>query len=404
MIALNIEHCPQNHTYSMKKEVSKERGIVKAGGVVIATSFGTTPDAIVNGKLNFDSKVTDVSGITHDLNDYIFKTGFEGTIIRVYYYDGIVYTSSHRKLDVSLSVQCGSRSYKELINELRPEGFNHLFNTKDKKHGRYSYTYLLVHDELNMYHDYSSQMFLTAVYKNDIHLVPNVDQNEIDEEMRSTEVIQPMISINEMNHQLSEGNFVIGVSKECKGGHPVKCLRLIGKAFHNAINIVDSNPNLNNRFYQLTSQLHKLHKHATIIQNNNIDLYRKQFPGLFIYETKTYEKHDYKLLSSAVSLIKSVKPSLRGKIVEYYHNYIRDNNTLINLVVDNIYSADGTSQLESLSTTMYNILDEISDENKQLSEEDFIEKLKVKLHFISGSTLYKLIKEHVYNPKYSPQE
>lgn len=100
---------------------------------VIARSFGYTPSATldelkvgVDGMLRF----TDDSGDDHviDMAKAIIKPKFEGTLLRVFKYDGKVYHSTHRRLNANKSRWGRSATFMEMYTQLGGPSDEELFD------------------------------------------------------------------------------------------------------------------------------------------------------------------------------------------------------------------------------------------------------------------------------------
>lgn len=92
-------------------------------GAIIASSYGHTPLAVAD-EITVNEKgeivLTDITGVTRsfDSSRVKFKLGLEGVILRVYKWGGIVFVSSHTKIDVSRSVWGTSLPFLDIYTAL----------------------------------------------------------------------------------------------------------------------------------------------------------------------------------------------------------------------------------------------------------------------------------------------
>lgn len=114
---------------------------------IVCSSFGFTP--IINQEelsltLSGDLHVTDIYGNDHQfpLKEAQIKPGFEGTILRVFKHDGIVYHSTHRRLNGDRSRWGNSPTFLQMYRDLHGPSDEFLF---DSSYSPYCYIFLLVH-------------------------------------------------------------------------------------------------------------------------------------------------------------------------------------------------------------------------------------------------------------------
>lgn len=136
------------------KKFGDLRGVVVdiEARTVVCRSFGFTPTAEVD-KLEIapDGKyrIADIYGIQHviDPQSLRIKLGFEGTIMRVFKHDGVVYHSTHRRLDASRSRWGDSISFLEMYHQLKGPSDDDLFSP-NSKYSPYCYIFLMVHPQV----------------------------------------------------------------------------------------------------------------------------------------------------------------------------------------------------------------------------------------------------------------
>lgn len=141
-------------------EYGELRGIVvdTAAKTVVCRSFGHTPTAVLDElKIDPDNNlhIIDLLGTEHvfDSLNLKIKIGFEGTIIRVFKHNDIVYHSTHRRLHISKSQWGNSIPFEQMYHQLNGPSNEMLFNP-ESKYSPYCHIFLLVHpDVLNVTKD-----------------------------------------------------------------------------------------------------------------------------------------------------------------------------------------------------------------------------------------------------------
>lgn len=132
----------------------KLRGVVvdSERKFVVAKSF-SFPFNAKSDQLTADAKgnlaVVDVNGNEHKFvsGEYSLHHGFEGVILRIFKHDGVVYTTSHRRLNVEKSHYGKSKRFIEMYNELGGPKPESLFDA-GKKFSPYTYIFIVVHPDL----------------------------------------------------------------------------------------------------------------------------------------------------------------------------------------------------------------------------------------------------------------
>lgn len=118
---------------------------------VVSDSFGGThiihSDEIqqVNGSYDF----TDVNGHSHNFKaeNIIFRPCFEGALIRVFLFNGMIYTVSHRRFDMSKIRYFKSPLFSDMMKDLKMPT-TEMFDTENTKYSPNVYFFLLVHPTL----------------------------------------------------------------------------------------------------------------------------------------------------------------------------------------------------------------------------------------------------------------
>jgi hypothetical protein len=117
----------------------------------VCQSFGYTP-VVTQGKLSPDEdgdnktlRLIDVNQQEHilPLDNLTMKLGFEGTVMRVFKHDGVVYHSTHRRLKPSNSRWGDSISFLEMYEKLQGPADDVLFNP-ESAYSPFCYIFIMV--------------------------------------------------------------------------------------------------------------------------------------------------------------------------------------------------------------------------------------------------------------------
>jgi len=104
---LQVYHYDDNTT---DPEPMNIRGIIKDGETVIVKTFGYTPEVLANDLEQLNNIITPlVNGDTR------FFKSYEGTLLRVWNYEGKWYLSTHRKIDANTSKWGHNQTYGQLF-------------------------------------------------------------------------------------------------------------------------------------------------------------------------------------------------------------------------------------------------------------------------------------------------
>jgi len=144
------------HSDVEPKRAGLPRGIVVdlERGVMICSSFGFTPTAPMDCLSLIPGTDGDLAVTDEHLNQHIFKhnnycitPAYEGVIVRVFKHDGIVYFSTHKKLDCSRSRWGRSDYFLDIYKKLGGPSGSDLF-PEDVLYSPWCYIFLLVDREL----------------------------------------------------------------------------------------------------------------------------------------------------------------------------------------------------------------------------------------------------------------
>ena len=302
---------------------------------IVCQSFGFTP--VVNqAELSIDPRgdldLTDIYGTRYQMpiDQVVIKQGFEGTVLRIFKHDGIVYHSTHHRLDGSRSRWGDSPTFLQMYQELNGPTNEELFNP-DSCYSPYCYVFLMVHPALllsskqNVGPGYLVYLGSREMYSTDPELGPyrqsletslidihdeRPDAGYIDPELRDPAISQEMqsrvydempsqiespfifrpndLSLDEANHfirygfydsfddiqldsRLGIGEFVM-IYYYDEDGNLLQLLKVQGPAYQWRTEMRDNNPNLYQQLYLLLN--------GSYIEAQNPD-FRRQYAQLY---------------------------------------------------------------------------------------------------------------------------
>lgn len=125
---LTLYHYDINEIKSTSSDdpLRKIRGLILEDNKVIAKSYGYIPTVVVE-KLPEDFNFTDVDSQKHSINPSTIKGIYpmvDGTIIRVWKHNSVIYLSTHKKIDASKSHWGSSENFTDLFLKYTKNYFN----------------------------------------------------------------------------------------------------------------------------------------------------------------------------------------------------------------------------------------------------------------------------------------
>lgn len=233
---------------------------------IVCKSYEYTPTAVLDElTIHSDNKlyITDTAGLEHvfEQSQLNIKRGFDGTIIRVFKYNGKVYHSTHRRLDITRSRWGNSIFFKQMYQQLNGPTDDELFDPQELS-SPYVYIFLIVHpDILNVTKEPITNGYIVYLgnkvidhsstengKKLNIKTPPNLTITEANHHLRFG--FQDQFDDSKLDKRMRPGEFVI-LYKLNEQGEVIELLKVISTAYQWRLQMRDNNPNLNNRFYQL---------------------------------------------------------------------------------------------------------------------------------------------------------
>lgn len=116
---------------------------------IVCSSYGYTP-TVARESLTVDKNhllLEDVRGTKYNLVNPTYRIGFEGTIMRVFKHNGVVYHSTHKKINASRSRWGGSMTFLQMYQSLGGPSNEELF-PQDVLTSPWVHIFLLVHPDV----------------------------------------------------------------------------------------------------------------------------------------------------------------------------------------------------------------------------------------------------------------
>lgn len=264
------------------------RGVVVDvnAGVVVCSSFGYTPVATaseIKPNMAGDIVMVDEQGFRHTFTKgkYDIKIGFEGVVIRVFWHNGKMYRTTHKRLNPSRSRWGNSKPFLTMYDDLGGPTADQLFDTS-KDYSPWCHVFIVIDQKLLVgskqdvgpgYIAYlgSNQMWSTSAppeaYRSiDAELHKPATQSDIPPVITEPFIYEPgsldLASAkfhlasgyyepqSATDERLTSGEFVILYSYG-DDGKVQSLLRVHSPAYSWRLQMRDSDPNLRHRFYEL---------------------------------------------------------------------------------------------------------------------------------------------------------
>jgi hypothetical protein len=271
--------------------VSEEKG-------VIVPSFGYTPTIITDSFPELDEVMKDKDGNEHTLTLFGMKDVFpmfDGTLLRVWKYNGNIFISTHKKMDASNSRWGTSGKFVELFTKYTENTFKveDLFpmdsaeNMNDVK----VHNFLLVDSDLMIASKIgfgTSENVLNSgfvVYVNSFNCelpveLPKVHYTEVASCEHTVMKVQSLKNKEEYNLYLQKGffptqedihsNISLGEGLILYNGKSM--LKMVSSGYNRRSKIVDNDPNILHRVYEILTE--------SAFPKDGVDTYLEKFPAI----------------------------------------------------------------------------------------------------------------------------
>lgn len=300
--------------YPSDSSVRNLRGVIVSDmDGVLVPSFGYTP-TIISNKYPTDSKekLTDKDGNEYTLEEFGVKDVFpmlDGTLLRVWKYKDVIHISTHKKMDATNSRWGTSAKFVDLFNNYTEGTFKveDLFKDSNESANPVIHNFLLVDVDLMI----SSKLPLVTsvkqgfvVYINSLNCeapeilksLPKLHYNEV---AKTEKTVFRIMSLKpeEYDSYLNKGfyseledidnNISLGEGLIIFNGNTM--LKMISDSYNRRAKIVDNNPNIMHRVYELLDQAQ--------IPKDGLDTFLEKFPAVPCPTDEQIESHKDNIIS-----------------------------------------------------------------------------------------------------------
>lgn len=213
------------------------------------------------------------SSIPESQEEHYFTPCYDGVMVRIFYYKGTVYYSTHNKIQYTNSRWVTTKKFSAMYSNANgPKDYE--FFDMSKESSSTSYNVLIVDPEIAVASRQffnSTTLFLAGKFNNGIEAHPgilNEDKLKTIPKFTSEEAINYLLGPGGTNNVLDEGEaFNIVYTKNSQ---VVGFLKFISNSYEYRKNIRASNPNVLNRLYELCDtqeNSHLLNYDQSVIAN-----------------------------------------------------------------------------------------------------------------------------------------
>ena len=329
-------HYGMNVDDDILNDIGNLRGVVVDvnNKKVVCRSFGYTKSVVAS----------DLS----EYQDLKVKIGYEGTVIRVFKHDGVVYTSTHKKLNPVRSRWGNSITFLEMYNNLNGPK-DELFD--EKPYSPYVYTFLVVHPQLlfasKINIEEQGRLVFLKRFSMDLEGIDNIETEPHGDEIVSKLYQNEYISVEQGNKHLStgfyesnnqtnlllqNGEFLIG--EDSKG----EIYRIMSPAYNWRVNIRQGDSNMYHNYVMLLN--------FAKISNEQEELrYNKMFPRINMNDPKVKQLieelpkindglYNIHIRNIFISFMLSVPNHIYNEAKMYYQRYFNEVRELISWIND----------------------------------------------------------------------
>jgi len=388
------------------ENTGKVRGLVfdEKNEVLVARSYNYIPTFITSSVTLEEGsfRMKDSDDIEHTLpkDSFKFQLGYEGTIIRVFKHEGVVYHSSHRKLNVAKSTWGNSPSFLSIYKQLNGPRDEELF-AEDKKYSPYCHVFLLVHPKLLLsslqpigkgYIVYLGALDMYSfknpypeeecdLVKREIPSMRDSFPENMEEETPFI-ISSPEISLEKANSMLTEGwngqggEFIMVCSKEEKQGEFPSLYRISSPDYERRVEVRNNDPSLYHRFVELSSRAATWKK--------------DKFQEFYKCGGDTTMNQRYQIVLD--DFISHLPLHARNECEDFANKLVQDRQELVSWMCDVMIS--GTSFLKEYKVVprFYDIINNIRIRRNEKNKFQIKRQLNFVLINENGSSFYKMLR------------
>lgn len=276
------------------------RGVIVSDNKgIIVPSFGYTPTIVCDVYPEKDEVLKDKDGNEYSLSLFDVKDlfpMFDGTLLRVWKYNGNIFISSHKKIDASNSRWGTSGKFVELFKKYTESTFKveDLFpaDSSESLDGPVQvHNFLLVDEDLliasklkfNFSEEKSKSGFVVYINSLNCELpieLPKVDYNEVGSCEHTVMRVNSLKSKEECNMYLQKGfssdveehdkHISLGEGLILYNGKSM--LKMVSNGYSRRSKIVDNDPNILHRVYEILTE--------SSFPKDGVDMYLEKYPAI----------------------------------------------------------------------------------------------------------------------------
>lgn len=391
----------------------------------------------------------DDSGKYHTVNLNLsrIEMGIEGTVINAFYWNGNFYASTHRNLDPVRAHWGSSPSFRDIYDTCGGSSGTQLFDMDNKRYGRYTYHFALVHPDLV----YASKIpvgegfvvYLGYTENN----VAELDQSLVDHELRVPKATVlpskmfvpekrlyslPQFTLREMHNFLMDGFYRPKDEQEARFVDTMDPRLLPGEF----VNITDQNGNvlkIQSRGYTWRTLMrgedsHLRHRMYTLMddsygrvwKNLSLNHYEEKYPILtphpqeflilnapcYVYPQNPRDHRNFGLITSNEGRYENIMrclylaspPHVQSQVIDFYNESLTARGKVAQWIKESRQNAEWTvgdraKAIVSSATFFANK----AVNSGQIRQEDLQSRIDANIDFSlskeNGTTLYRLYRE-----------
>ena len=359
-------------------EDSEYRGIIKHGDKTIVKTFPFTPEISIDNNIDIISSNT----LFNEIINSSFKTftSYEGSLLRLFYYNDKWYLCTHKKLDASTSKWGSKLTYRDLFNTcLNSININTLEEYTEKLNKSLTYVFLIrtFNENRIVCRNYIEPKAYTIGAFNNItfEFIFNLD-NALNESLFECPEILELNNLNDISNHVNNIDIykTQGVILINQNG---KSLKLLNKKYNELFLLRKNQPSVLFRYIQLYKEVADKSTEYSVLEsyrelyNEHIDLFNDYHETI-----KHIANNIYKIYIDRYILKKiSIAPPEQHSIIKKLHSeFIQSNykNRITKERITNYLSCCITNILFNLYTLYKDRQSRLQDGNSVAENKDYV--------------------------------
>ncbi len=394
------------------------RGVVVdvKNGIVVASSYGYTSTTVAD-EIKFDPQLIlkDNDDYVHRFNveNTVIKKVYEGTVMRVIYYEGQVYRIIHKKIRPLKSRWVNTPLFTKMYQDANGPKDHQLFDL-NKDYSPFCFVFLIVHPKLliatkeNITKPYVVLLDVKVMYPTDQY--PNMDT-----ELKVVNVLTPEpLSVNEANHFLKYGYYDpvdfrdprqgLGESLilyKVTEGQVSDIVKVNSTAFDFRLKMRNNDANLYHRFFELAHFVHSNSFESKFVPYLNyskeqLEEYKRHQLLLWLDHGPCDSRKQLLLHQVWLNLLLSVPLQLQDEVLGFEEKYLKDREGVISWLVNyhlnnlnldkSIVGERGVNIITTARNSVLNVKD------VKIKHERIQKSIRGLIYKEYGSSLYTLVK------------